>query len=950
MRWQKKMLMMAIGLSVIFSLTALCATASTIVDRDFWGTVFERHGSIMFLVEVESGKIIAANQAAAAFYGYSIAELQNMNIDQLHMYSPDELAKERLAAADEERNYFIFPHRLASGEIRTVEVSSYPIDEEQTLLFSIINDITARQEAELDLLEKNARLRRAEMITGLGSWEFRLSDDQLFLSPGAEKILGLVSGDPMPALHEITVPEYRQVRDKALKDLIEENIPYDIELKFIRPADGAIIDVHSIGEYDPETNSVFGTLLDITQRKAAEQALETSRQRNQFLLIFFVVLQLIAIIVLISNILQRRKAQRETQQNLERNESLVRILQHPTDSVQELLDHAVVEAVGLTGSKIGCICLYDQEKQTFTPGSCSSNNPELDTLCKLYQTSICDEAIQLGRPIIANGCLDKNSTLDVSSRTKQPINFLALPIFDQEEIVACIGLADKPTGYDHMDTWQITLLTNGMWTNIERRRSESALRREKERLRTTLLSVGDGVIATDEHGRVEIINSVAQTLTGWGPEALGQPFEQVFNIINEDTGETCEDPVQKVLSTGNHLALANHTVLRSRGGQERPIADSAAPIRNSDGEVTGAVLVFRDVTEEQRRMDEIEYLSFHDQLTGLYNRRFFERKIQDWDRAKNLPLSIMMADLNNLKLVNDTFGHAVGDQFLTRTAQIFQKVCRARDVIARWGGDEFVFLLPKTTSEEADLVASKIERALQNEEIESISISVALGWATKTMANEDLGSIFKSAENNMYRAKLFQNSSIRSETIQALMTALYEKNEREEQHSKRVSALCQHVARQLGLTDREVKELGIVGLFHDIGKIAIDEQILNKEGPLTSEEWTEIMRHPEIGYRLLGAVHDMADIATYVLAHHERWDGLGYPRGIEGTDIPLQARIVAVVDAYDAMVSERPYKNSLTKREAIDELKRNAGKQFDPNLVDVVIEAINERDGAAVGG
>jgi HD-GYP domain-containing protein (c-di-GMP phosphodiesterase class II) len=224
---------------------------------------------------------------------------------------------------------------------------------------------------------------------------------------------------------------------------------------------------------------------------------------------------------------------------------------------------------------------------------------------------------------------------------------------------------------------------------------------------------------------------------------------------------------------------------------------------------------------------------------------------------------------------------------------------------------------------------------------------MSLGWSTKTESTEDIDTVFKRAENHMYRAKLYQSSGFRGETIQALMVALCEKNPREEQHSKRVSALCKRLAKEVGLSDQEVNELGIVGLFHDIGKIAIDEQILNKAGVLTENEWKEMIRHPEVGYRLLGAVPDLTDIATYVLAHHERWDGSGYPKGIKGKDIPLQSRIVAVVDAYDAMVSERPYKKSLTKGQAIEELRNNAGTQFDPDIVKVFVEAMS-RGKAAV--
>ena len=516
MEWQKRILAVSVGLCIVFSLVIRGGYASALTDDGFWGTAFHRHGSIMLLVEVESGRIIEANEAAATFYGYPAEELRNMNIEQINMYSPADVAQERLAAASEERNYFIFDHRLASGEVRTVEVNSYPIDDEETLLFSVIHDITARKAAERELLETHARLRRAEVITGLGSWEFRLSDDQMFLSPGAEQILGLASGDSISALQEVIAPEHRHMRDKALQNLIEENIPYDIELKLYRQEDETILDIHSMAEYDPETNSVFGTLLDITDRKAADLALEASQKKNQYLLSTFLCLQLLAIVALVINILQRRKAQQDTYQNLERNESLVRILQHPTDSLQELLDHALTESIRLTGSENGCMCLYSQKNTEFSLSTWSSLGRDKEPFCRQYKTGICKKAAKQGEPIILNGnqeaaCLQHGCSLEQGC----PANFMALPIFDQGEIVAVLGLTNKATHYNDMDVWQLTLLMNAVWANLERKKGAMALKREKERLKTTLLSVGDGVIATDEHGRVEIINSVAQTLTGW---------------------------------------------------------------------------------------------------------------------------------------------------------------------------------------------------------------------------------------------------------------------------------------------------------------------------------------------------------------------------------------------------------------------------------------------------
>ncbi len=166
------------------------------------------------------------------------------------------------------------------------------------------------------------------------------------------------------------------------------------------------------------------------------------------------------------------------------------------------------------------------------------------------------------------------------------------------------------------------------------------------------------------------------------------------------------------------------------------------------------------------------------------------------------------------------------------------------------------------------------------------------------------------------------------------------KNKREEEHSHRVSMLCQDMGHALGLTEGDTEELKTIGLLHDIGKIAIEENILNKREELTEDEWQEIKRHPEIGYRILNTVNDMLEIAEYVLYHHERWDGKGYPKGLKGEEIPLQSRIITIADAYDAMTSQRSYRNALQEETAIEELKINSGTQFDPELVRIFIEKV----------
>lgn len=351
-------------------------------------------------------------------------------------------------------------------------------------------------------------------------------------------------------------------------------------------------------------------------------------------------------------------------------------------------------------------------------------------------------------------------------------------------------------------------------------------------------------------------------------------------------------------------------------------------------------VLWRDISDRKKMEQKLEYLSYRDQLTSLYNRRFFEEELHRLDVKRNLPLTIVMADVNGLKLINDSFGHAAGDELLKKVAEVIERGCRADDIVSRVGGDEFVILLPKTDEYEAEQIVKRIKSLTLQEKIGSIHISISFGWETKRNEEEKTQEILKKAEDHMYKKKLFEGPSMRGKTINAIINTLHEKNKREEQHSHRVSLLCKSFGEVLGLSEGEVQELKTVGLLHDIGKIAIEESILNKQGKLTEDEWQEMKRHPEIGYRILSTVNDMAEMGEYVLAHHERWDGMGYPKGLKGKEIPLQARIIAIVDAYDAMTSERAYRSPLSESVSMEQLRKNAGTQFDPEITGIFIEKV----------
>ncbi len=349
-----------------------------------------------------------------------------------------------------------------------------------------------------------------------------------------------------------------------------------------------------------------------------------------------------------------------------------------------------------------------------------------------------------------------------------------------------------------------------------------------------------------------------------------------------------------------------------------------------------------DITAKRNKQDEVLYLSYRDQLTGIYNRRYLDENLKNIDVEKNLPLSLILADVNGLKLTNDSFGHSVGDELLKKAAELMKMGCRNSDKLIRVGGDEFLIVLANTDSWQAVDIIKRINSLALNEKVNGIDVSISFGYKTKRKIEESFNDIFKGAEDRMYRRKLYESSGIRNKTIDIIMNTLCEKSKREKLHSMRVGDICEKIALMLNFEKEKATQIKIAGIMHDIGKIGIDETILNKPQRLNYEEYKELKRHPEIGYRMLSTSNDYSEIAEYVLKHHERWDGKGYPGGFKGEEISIQARIIAIAEAYDDMVYGTPYKKNMTVNEALNEIKKCSGTQFDPEIVEVFTELITE--------
>ena len=482
----------------------------------------------------------------------------------------------------------------------------------------------------------------------------------------------------------------------------------------------------------------------------------------------------------------------------------------------------------------------------------------------------------------------------------------------------------------------------------EKSLAAESLKKQNDLFASLLKILPVGVFMVDSaEGKPLVVNETGKALLGIGivPDANEHNLSEVYKAFKGNTQK--HYPANEMPITLGMKGIKSHIddmVVERPDGSRILLEVFGTPVNDIQGKPWASLVTFMDITDRKKAENELLYLSYHDHLTGLYNRRYFEQELKNLDTPENLPLSIIMFDVNGLKLVNDSFGHDLGDVLLKKSAEAIKKACREDDIAARIGGDEFVVLLPKTAASEALQISNYIKELASNEKVANMELSISYGYDTKKTDNQSIIEIIANAENHMYRHKLYERSSIRSKITDLIMNTLFEKSGREAAHSNRVSIICQSISSKLNMGKDAVNKMKIAGLIHDIGKIGVDERILNKPGSLTAEERGFIERHPEIGWRLLSSTDEFSELAKYVLSHHENWDGTGYPNGLKGETIPLEARIISVADTYDAMTSERSYRKKMSREEAVKELKRCSGTQFDPMIVDVFLNEVLSED------
>ena len=859
----------------------------------------------------EKSNILDINPRFTELFGYTLEEIKGRNIDDGMIHPPDKIEEgKELGRIAKSEGYFKYEtiRKKKNGPLFPVSIygSNISIDGQLKGMLVIYIDTTERQNM-LDKLKKSEEKYR-NLFENMPGAYYRIDREGnlIMINPEGAKLFGYNSPENILGenigQHLYFAPEERKSYLKELEK--NKGNLKDFELTLKKKDDTPlIISDTSHYCYDKEGNiaGVEGIFVDITERKKTEEALRKSQQ--EFASLFKNCPEAIAYVDEKSNVLDINLRFTElfgyTLKEI-KGKNINKGIIHPPDKINE-------------GEEL--------DKKALAKGFII-----FETIRKKKDGTLLPVLIS-GSSIIVNGQPKGiiSTYIDITDRKRDEQL--------QQVLYNISKAANSPISLNQL----YKTIHKELGTIIDTTNFYIALVDEKED------EVYFPYHVDEKDDNFSILNfSASNTLTTYVIKT-GKPLLSNNNQYKEMINQEILYPEGS--TTPQSIWLGIPLKIEDRVIGAMAVQSYTNPKLYTEGDIKFLEFVSSQVAtaiERKSSEEKIKHLSFHDSLTGLYNRAYFEEELERYNFPRYYPLSIVMLDVNGLKVINDTFGHHEGDKLLQHLSQSLTSVSRQGDILARIGGDEFAILLPSTTSEQAHEFCERIKQTCQQDKIEPIylRLNISLGHTTQEGEYKEINSLLKAADRNMYQDKLFNGKSREKHFLEAFRIALAERDPHTSDHAQRLLELALSLGKRVGLSEYQLGSLKLLALLHDIGKIGIPDNILFKTYILTPSEWEKMREHSRIGYRMAKNIPDFAPIAQEILYHHEHWDGTGYPEGLKGEKIPLLSRIISIVDAYDVMQSRRPYKGPISKTKVLKEIKRCAGTQFDPQLVEIFLKIV----------
>ena len=475
----------------------------------------------------------------------------------------------------------------------------------------------------------------------------------------------------------------------------------------------------------------------------------------------------------------------------------------------------------------------------------------------------------------------------------------------------------------------------------EKHKIQLALKQSEEKYRFITENTSDVIwIVNLDDFRFTYISPAVTQLRGYSVE---EAMSQAINSsMTEESWVLIQNTIENTL--GDFILDVNHpknyilTIEQFHKDGFKIWVEISVRYRFNELNQIEIIGISRDVTERKKIDDEIRYLSFHDQLTGLYNRRYYDIEIERLNTARNCPISFITADINGLKMTNDVFGHNSGDELIKLAANSLKSVCREDDIIVRLGGDEFIVVLPQTSIYDCEQIVSRIHEHIKSIKDSKYSLSLSIGYSSKETMDQEVNDVVNQADRIMYQHKLIESEVYKRQLLGKIMKSLYKLDPDLRRHLKSLTLLVDEFGKYLKLRDNEINQLKLAAMYHDIGKIGIDEEdILLYQKDRVKYEYL-LRRQPELSYQILRYITEYSEIANIVLGYHENYDGSGYPRGLKKEEISDESMIIHIVNNYDKL----RFNVELNIEESIKQLSIQKGKELDPILCEKFCQMIQD--------